>query len=350
VTVLSTEKKRCLTPIWSALERFVLPHAPQGIALAVSGGADSRLLLESIGQVVNANHKILALTVDHAVRPESALEASEIVARSKMLGFHAKVLSMSWKDAHNEGDLRSLRYDALKREAFRWGCQSLVLAHTQSDNAEGFFLHLLGKGGGNNGAAMEVSNENDSQRIIRPFLGLSRKDVLLALTALGVSDYFVDPLDKRGLNERGFARNVLLPVADNQLSLSEIRLANLSELERTKNGFQAHDFSEENWAFSPFRREFVLSRNLALRDILNKLKKGIEELSPQNDKRKGTKELLRCAKLLANSADQIIQGLDPALSSVTVHNTLERALATVLGIRITQLGQKVVLEKKSVSG
>ena len=38
------------------------------------------------------------------------------------------------------------------------------------------------------------------------------------------------------------------------------------------------------------------------------------------------------------------------MTSVTVHSTQERALATVLGVRISQFGAKVVLEKMGISG
>ena len=66
-----------------------------GVALAVSGGADSRLLLRTlVGHVLSPKHRVVVLSVDHALRPESRTEAEIFAARAKVLGFHAKSLNL----------------------------------------------------------------------------------------------------------------------------------------------------------------------------------------------------------------------------------------------------------------
>ena len=93
---------------------------------------------------------------------------------------------------------------------------------------------------------MESRSRLGDLTLLRPFLGLSRRDVLLALTALGISEYFVDPLDQRGLGERAHARNILLPLLGQAMAFPDARLSQISELQQEKNATKRKSFLGKN--------------------------------------------------------------------------------------------------------
>lgn len=199
-----TERRRLVQPLWSALDEHLGERAARGLLLAVSGGPDSRALLEACacwsGRFEGELHVV---SVDHGTRPSSRDEAVAVVARARVLGFDATVARIPAAlrgGPFDEATLRDARYQVLVDRAGVLGLCSIVVAHHESDLAEGALLSWLG--GGGNGAAMARvraagpgagGRTGEAVEIVRPFLGLARATLRLALTGLGVSDVVVDP-------------------------------------------------------------------------------------------------------------------------------------------------------------
>lgn len=232
-TVFSTKRRRAEQLLWTALDQHLLPLMPNGVVLAVSGGPDSRALLEAVatwpGRIGN---KVVVACIDHGVRKEAGSEADFIFARATRLGFCADRESIIGLPQANEHDLRHARYRALKKIAQRHGCATMVTAHHRDDDNEGFFLALMGKGGGALGAAMAESDVVDGITLCRPFLSLGKADLLAALTLQGITDYVRDRLDEARAGERAYVRHEIFPELFRKAPQAKHRLQTFGIIER----------------------------------------------------------------------------------------------------------------------
>ena len=209
-----TEKRRALQPLWNTFDQILKPHENGGLLLSVSGGPDSLALLEAFARWPGRDFgEVLVVSLDHGLRSEARFEASRVVSRASVLGFNA-VADTFHGQGHTpgEGQLRRWRYQKLWHLAQKHHLNALVLAQHQDDEAESYLMDLLGVGGGPEGASMGREVHHEQGCILRPFLALSKNQLALALSALGLSHYaFVDRLDQQNQNWRAFIRNEILP-------------------------------------------------------------------------------------------------------------------------------------------
>jgi tRNA(Ile)-lysidine synthase TilS/MesJ len=224
---LTTAARRALQPLWNALndvDQHVARPLAGGAVLAVSGGPDSRSLLESVARwpAASGNHRFVVVSVDHGRRQGSAAEAAAVVDRASALGLPAEVRVVS-PHRGDEASLRRARHAALRRAALDHGLGAIVLAHHRGDVAEGLLLHLAGLGGGRGGAAPDViAGAVDGVVAVRPFLALPRESLERALAALGVDDVVIDEDDLAGKNARGWLRQaVLAPLAERRADVEQ---------------------------------------------------------------------------------------------------------------------------------
>ncbi len=211
---MSTATRRALQPLFNAFDAVPRAAFGRGVLLAVSGGPDSRALLEAFVRWPNkaADLGVVVVVVDHGQRAGASDEAAAVVARATALGVGAEVQAVEVPHG-DEATLRRARYGALHEVARRHGLDALVTAHHKDDVVEGLLLHLLGLGGGRGGRAMAVVDErSDGPRRIRPFLGLHKAQLQHAVTALGISDVVVDEDDLAGKNARARVRHQVLPL------------------------------------------------------------------------------------------------------------------------------------------
>lgn len=210
-TFFSTKKRRAEQVLWSKLDEHLLPHAKDGVILAISGGPDSRALLESIALWPNRRcGRFLVVSLDHGVRHEAKKEAQFIFMRAKRLGFNAHFRSISC-EKNSEKDLRHARYEALAQIARKNHCRIICTAHHQDDDTEGYFMALMGVGGGELGASMSESTPLREFTLVRPFLELTKKDLLLSLSFKGLTDFVRDRLDEESQGMRAQVRNIIFP-------------------------------------------------------------------------------------------------------------------------------------------
>jgi tRNA(Ile)-lysidine synthetase-like protein len=212
-TTFDTKKRRAFQTLWSKLDLHVLPVLREGVVLAVSGGPDSRALLEAVAlwPKRKLGHIVVAC-IDHGARKEAVLESQLVVMRAQRLGFKAYSDSICNIDGiFGENELRAARYQALKKIALLAHCQGICTAHHGDDDAEGYFMALMGVGGGELGASMQSVHTTNGVTIYRPFLDLSKQDLLMALSLAGMTDFVEDRLDEACSGMRARVRNQLLP-------------------------------------------------------------------------------------------------------------------------------------------
>jgi tRNA(Ile)-lysidine synthetase-like protein len=223
---MKTATRRALQPLWNALDD-VDAHAAHPLAagglLAVSGGPDSRALLEAVARWrARGTRAFIVVAVDHGRRPTAAAEAAAVVDVARALGLAAEVRTVA-PHRGDEASLRRARHAALRQAARDHGVGAILLAHHRGDVAEGVLLHLTGLGGGRGGAAPEVvAAAVDGVAAVRPFLSLPKQALADALVALDVDDVVVDEDDAAGKNARGWLRNAVLgPLAERRADVEE---------------------------------------------------------------------------------------------------------------------------------
>lgn len=208
--------------------RSRFPEQPaKRLGVAVSGGGDSVALLHLLKQAfANENVTILAVTVDHGLRPESAQEALRVAAWSRELGISHQTLRWTgWDGTGNLQDsARRARYELLADWARDNGISEIALGHTADDQAETVLMRL-GRASGVSGlSAMAMRRKTEAVDLIRPMLDIPREDLRAYLRAEGIS-WIEDPSNQDLRFDRIKARNALAtlePLGITTRSLSEV--------------------------------------------------------------------------------------------------------------------------------
>ncbi len=148
------------------------------LAVAVSGGADSlALMLLADAWARERGGAILALTVDHGLRPEAAVEAQQVAAWAAARGIAHRCLTLSHPPSGRGGvqaAARAARYQALTEACREAGILHLLTGHHRDDQAETVLLRLQ-RGSGIAGLSGIAAVQNFTHlRLLRPLLGVSK--------------------------------------------------------------------------------------------------------------------------------------------------------------------------------
>jgi len=180
-------------------------NAP-ALVLAVSGGPDSVALMWLAARWRNAlsrGPRLVAVTVDHGLRQEAAREARDVKRLARTLGLAHR--TMRWTGAKPKSGIpaaaRAARYQLLASAARRCGASHVLTAHTRDDQAETLLMRLL-RGSGIGGlAAMARESQREGVFIARPFLNISKSQLIATLekARIGFAD---DPTNR----DPGFTR------------------------------------------------------------------------------------------------------------------------------------------------
>jgi tRNA(Ile)-lysidine synthase len=199
-----------------ALAAAGAPTPGDGVAVAVSGGADSLALLHALRALAGPRGwRLAVLTVDHGLRPGSAADAAFVADHAKALGLPARVLTLAPGDlephraAGPEAAARAARYGALWPAADELGCPWLATGHTLDDQAETVLLQLLRGAGPDGLAGMAVR----TGRLLRPLLGARRTETRAACAAMGLP-WREDPTNADDTPLRNRVRTRLLPLLE----------------------------------------------------------------------------------------------------------------------------------------
>ena len=160
-------------------------EARPDLAVAVSGGADSLALCLFADRWVRARGgRLVALTVDHGLRPGSRQECATLARWLGGRGIEHDILT--WKGAKPAAGIqaaaREARYSLLHEACRERGILHLLLAHHAADQAETVLLRA-GAGSGFDGlAAMPAVSGLEAPRRLRPLLGEKGPECSLRLT------------------------------------------------------------------------------------------------------------------------------------------------------------------------
>jgi tRNA(Ile)-lysidine synthase len=175
------------------------PFEPRPLlAVAVSGGADSMALALLAQEWARARRgRVVALTVDHGLRPKARAEARAVARWMKRRGIAHRILA--WRGAKPRTGIqaaaRDARYHLLDAACRSLGALHLLLAHTRDDQAETVLLRLAAGSGPHGLAAMPAVQETAALRILRPLLGVARDRLRATLQDRG-QDWIEDPSNR----------------------------------------------------------------------------------------------------------------------------------------------------------
>jgi tRNA(Ile)-lysidine synthase len=138
----------------------------------VSGGPDSLALL-CLAQQQMAG-RIVAATVDHQLRAESAAEAEYVAAICQRLRVDHVILQPAQKITGNiQSSARAARYALLEQAADRHDCHLIATAHHGDDQLETLLMRLARGSGVDGLSAIRFRNG----RTIRPLLQFSKSEL-----------------------------------------------------------------------------------------------------------------------------------------------------------------------------
>lgn len=180
------------------------------VAVGVSGGADSlALALMAKEELEIYGIKVVALTVNHKLRPTAEKEALYVQQIMQKFGIEHHILTWDGEKPHTgiEEAARQARYELLSEWCINNNVNCLLVAHHQLDQAETFLMRLQ-RGSGLEGlCSMREVTQHNNLKIVRPLLHTNpevMKDYLKARNIEWVQDESNDNTDFLRVKVRKF--------------------------------------------------------------------------------------------------------------------------------------------------
>ena len=170
------------------------------LVLAVSGGPDSVALMWLLARwrrALSRGPRLVAVTIDHGLRAESAREAGNVKRLARTLQIEHR--TMKWTGAKPKSGIpaaaRAARYRLLADAAKAAGATHVLTAHTSDDQAETVLMRLF-RGSGIAGlSAMARESERGGVILARPLLSVPKSRLMATLGKAGIA-YADDPTNR----------------------------------------------------------------------------------------------------------------------------------------------------------
>ena len=218
----------------NTIKKYDLIKKRDHLLIGVSGGPDSvalLYLLDSLSEEMGFNLHIAHL--DHMLRRDSGKDAAFVSSLGKKLNISVTLGKSNLKKLLQNGSLeeiaRNARFNFLFKTAKSIKADKIVLAHNLDDQAETVLMRIL-RGTGLHGlCAISPKKNIQGFEIIRPLIGVKRKDIERYIKKIGVKAR----RDKTNLQDiffRNKIRNRLIPLLEKQYSpgIKDL-LSNLAE-------------------------------------------------------------------------------------------------------------------------
>ena len=183
------------------------------VAVAVSGGSDSMaLLLLALHwkQMLHGPREVVALTVDHGLRQESAAEAEQVATWCAERGVAHVVLPWRGEKPTSgiQAKARVARYDLLAAWCRANQFPALLTGHTADDQAETVLMRQMRTSSDRSLAGIWPENEWHGTKLLRPLL-VVRRESLRAFLRAEEQPWLEDPSNENQLFERVRVRQAL---------------------------------------------------------------------------------------------------------------------------------------------
>ncbi|MCH2180368.1 MAG: tRNA lysidine(34) synthetase TilS [Mariniblastus sp.] len=201
-----------LTDRWSAESWFQQPFM-----VAVSGGADSVLLLRVLVQLrmaVEKSQELIVAHVDHAIRESSADDAEFVKRLAELHGLRFVSQRLDLDDLNSQSPsedfLRQARYEQLMQMANSCGARYLATGHNLEDQVETALFRIFRGTAFSGLQGIPPLRVDGAVSIVRPLLHVSRQTILAALDEIN-QPFCTDSSNQTSDYTRNFLRNEILP-------------------------------------------------------------------------------------------------------------------------------------------
>jgi len=205
------------------------------LILAVSGGPDSTALMVLLARwrkTLTRGPKLIAVTVDHGLRPEAKQEALAVKKLARSLRIEHQTLRWTGRKPKTgiQEAARAARYRLLARVAQKAEGAPVLTAHTQDDQAETVLFRMM-RGSGVAGLAgmragmLMPKFEDANLELFRPLLWVPKVRLIATLKAENIP-YAEDPSNRDPRFARPRLRELMPSLAAEGLTAE--RLARLA--------------------------------------------------------------------------------------------------------------------------
>lgn len=259
-----------IAPLLAARQFIDKISKPTTILAAVSGGSDSTGLLIALHRAVRdagrSDISIHAVTIDHALRSESAMEAQGVARLCERLGIphHIRRWDADKPKSGVSAAARLARYGLIGAVAQDIGADMVVVGHTLGDQQETIAMRSARSTRADNlGLAGMADAVLYDQRlwILRPFLNCTRQDIRDFLCEQGLSWYddpSNDDMKYERVRMRKEASGMLIDRSINRAELSE-QAAQLIEDHAISDGGNIFALKREAFDVDPATLRYALS-------------------------------------------------------------------------------------------
>ena len=192
------------------------------LVVAVSGGRDSLCLLHWLTHSSIINSPIIAVTIDHGLREESAAECEQVKRLATRWGAECLIRqTLLTAETFTENSGRIARYNILQDAARQAGTKYILTGHHAGDQAESLLLHLV-RGSGLNGLTgmqeqTTLSNDGQIFTLVRPMLNATP-----AMIKTYAAEHELNAVDDPSNYDEKYTRNrirhTLIPLIENQFN------------------------------------------------------------------------------------------------------------------------------------
>ncbi len=181
------QMKKILSRMRMAVEKYGMIMPGDKIAVGVSGGKDSLVLLAALAEMrrfADYSYDVIAITVDNGAVPAErdlfgpvSAYCAELDIRHEIIRTEISEIVFNVRREENPCSLcAKLRRGALHNAAEELGCTALALGHHLDDVAETYMMNIIlaGRAGC---FCPEMTYENSGIRLIRPFVYLREGEI-----------------------------------------------------------------------------------------------------------------------------------------------------------------------------
>ncbi len=211
-----------------------LVHYP-ALILAISGGPDSTALMVLAARwrkALKRGPRLIAVTVDHGLRPEAKKEAAAVKRLARSLRIEHRTLRWTGRKPRTgiQEAARAARYRLLAEVSRQAEAAPILTAHTRDDQAETVLFRMM-RGSGIGGLAgmrhgsLLPGSEKEKIELFRPLLDMPKARLIATLRAARVA-FADDPSNRDPRFTRPRLRQLMPQLAAEGLTAE--RLAKLA--------------------------------------------------------------------------------------------------------------------------
>ena len=235
-------KSKRILDIFTDFKKKILKFRTSKFLVSVSGGPDSLALAAMCKAFEQENKKkrFFYFCINHGIRKNSLKESKYVKKILNKQHISLKIITNKKKILKNiQHNARKIRYSLLSKECKKNQIKLVLTGHHKNDQIETFLIRLS-RGSGVQGlsAMSSLSNFNNKIKIFRPFLAVSKKD-LIFITKKVFGSYIKDPSNNDNKFLRSNVRKLVPILTKHGISDDQIikSINNLKSSSKTLNTY-----------------------------------------------------------------------------------------------------------------